>query len=182
MLLSKRDAPDRAAQERAAQERAEYAARVAALENNVRQLEASLGDKAEVRAHRAVIMMDLVCMQAGFVACMLHAATASQPPKPPTHPSNHPPTPQELQIALRLQNQYKQRARAAAAAAAEREADGAAAREDGRAAATAAAEEELELMHQELARVRTRAAVEADVAMRDLAEARGKLAAAAEER
>jgi len=55
-------------------------------------------------------------------------------------------------------------------------------RENSRSAVTAAAEEELELMHQELARVRTRAAVEGDVMMRELAEARGKLAAAGEER
>lgn len=83
---------------------------------------------------------------------------------------------------MRLQNHYKQRAKDALSAAAEKEADGVAEREDVRSAASAAAEAELELLHQELASVRTRSAVEADVARRELAEARGKLATAAEER
>lgn len=89
---------------------------------------------------------------------------------------------QELESAARLQSHYKQRAKEALAAAAEREADGVAEREDRRSAAEAAAAEELELLHQELARVRTRAAVEADVVRRELADARGQVAAAAADR
>lgn len=127
------------AQERAAQVAAaatpDKDAHIAALENNVKQLEAALVERTE-----------------------------------------------ELESSMRLQNHYKQRAKEALAAAAEREADGVAEREDSRSAATAVAEQELELLSQELQRVRARAAVEADVARRDVAEMRARLAAAAEER
>jgi hypothetical protein len=100
----------------------------------------------------------------------------SSSPRPPLHAS------QELESALRLQNHYKQRAKDALAAAAEREADGAAERDDRASAAAAAAEEEVGRLAGELAALRARAAVQADAARRELAEARARLDAAGDER